>query len=180
MKNLIETLKAEHQYILKEIEAIESDSLINPKRLKSLFEFIELVHHDKEETLLFPHIANQQWLKQGGPLCSFFMGIRIDIDPLSRMKKHLQQFYNLSKQAVYEKKKFSWLITQSPLSIPMEEHEIGDQLSKGLLYLLEQNRKSSQENDLFKLLLHDYFELLKAHIQKEDMCLFSQCLIKTL
>jgi len=171
----ISILKEEHQQILSLISKIESSDPVDESSLKNLFHFVEDIHHAKEENFLFPHLAHKNCLRQGGPLCSYFMSLRLDLDPLSRMRNHLQEYQK--KAGISFKKRIlpNWLTPQNPLSIPMEEHETGHALSTALKDLMGQ-KNDNLKREFFKPLLYDYFALLKAHIQKEDLCLFAQCL----
>ncbi|HEY8269247.1 MAG TPA: hypothetical protein VIG33_00040 [Pseudobdellovibrionaceae bacterium] len=179
MKDLLKNLKSEHEFILNEMRILAEALSINQKRLHDLFQFVEFTHHEKEENILFPWIARQNWLRHGGPLCGHFMGIRLDLNPLARINQHLDDFNRMSlakKDSILlpPDKKFAWLSPQSPLSIPMEEHEVGHRLSEALRHLMQISAEASQEA-IFRTLLQDYFSLLKMHIHKEDHCLFVQC-----
>ncbi len=174
MKLLIKTLKSEHETILEEIKFLEDSKLVDEARLSSLFHFVEFTHHEKEEAILFPWMAKQNWLRQGGPLCGHFMSVRLDLNPLTRMHQHLEDFYIKHLYLPSYNKSFSWLNPQNPMSIPMEEHEMGHLLSQTLLYLI-QTPQEAPKKDFFRTLLEDYFSLLRMHIHKEDNCLFVQC-----
>lgn len=178
MKSLLATLKSEHEMILREMKVLEDSESIDEARLRALFEFVEFTHHEKEENILFPWISKQNWLRQGGPLCGHFMSIRIDLNPLARMHQHLKDFNQKYLYQPSYNKSFTWLNHQNPLSIPMEEHEMGHLLSEALIHLIQISAGTSTEaskEKLFRTLLQDYFSLLKMHIHKEDNCLFVQC-----
>lgn len=174
MKELLKELTEEHQKILDEIKFFENSKEPDKNRLQALFHFVESEHHEKEERHLFPWIAQQTWLNCGGPLCGFFMGVRLELNPLSRMRQHLEAFYQKHGRLSSDERKFPWLTQQSPLSIPMEEHELGHQLSQALTYLMKSSVDLT-EDAFFQVLLQDYFALLRMHIDKEDHCLFVQC-----
>lgn len=127
-----------------------------------------------EENLLFPYIKDRPFLNQGGPRCSHFMGIRLELDPLSQVRLHIQEFIKDSKFKIEPYKALPWLTPQSPLSIPFEEHAIGAELGQCLHYLFELKGEDIYLRHFSKL-YSDYIKLLKMHIDKEDNCLFIMC-----
>lgn len=148
--------------------------LNQPELVRDLIHFVEQEHHPLEELELFPFLRTQRCLHEGGPRCTFFMGVRLELDPLGVMQNHLKTFYTKTSFRPKNYPVPDWLTLQSPLSIPFEEHVIGADLAQSILFLLEpENAHLHQE--FFKLLYDDYCRLLKMHIDKEDGCLFIMC-----
>lgn len=166
MEKILASLREQHQLILQLLE--------DPDKILELIQFVEEVHHPLEEQELFPAMANAPWLRQGGPRCSFHMGLRLERDPLGRMRSHLNAFY---KKASWSPPLFvnpDWLTQQNPLSVPMEEHAVSHELAESIKYLLK-NTDSEFYREHFKTLHTDFVDLLKMHIDKEDNCLFVIC-----
>lgn len=170
MEQVLARLREEHQFILQ--------LLTEPDRILELIEFVEGTHHPLEEEKLFPLIAKAPWLRQGGPQCSLHMGLRLDRDPLERMRTHLGSFYKqVTQQADWHRRPAAapdWLNAQNPLSIPMEEHALSHDLAAGLKYLL-MAPPIELFDSFYKTLHEDFCDLLKLHIDKEDHCLFVMC-----
>lgn len=166
MRKVLDNLRDQHQYILQLLK--------EPHKTLELIEFVENIHHPLEEIALFPYLAEKNWLGQGGPRCSLHMGIRLDQDPLGKMRRHLKSFYQASRWQPESYPTPAWLTLQSPLSIPMEEHAVGHELAESLKLLLT-NPTSDLYKEFFERLRSDYEELLKMHIDKEDHCLFAMC-----
>ncbi|MGZ3797273.1 MAG: hypothetical protein ACXVB1_12955 [Pseudobdellovibrionaceae bacterium] len=166
MEKVLAKLREEHQFILQLLD--------EPQKTLELIRFIEEVHHPLEEQKLFPLIAQLPWLQQGGPRCSLYMGIRLEYDPLEKIRSHLKAFYLKSAWRPRDFHSPEWLTPQNPLSVPMEEHAISHELAESLTYLLSESRNKLHQ-DFFKVLYSDFCELLKMHIDKEDHCLFVMC-----
>lgn len=159
-------LRDQHQFILRLLE--------EPDKILELIRFVEDVHHPLEEQKLFPVIAETLWLRQGGPRCSLHMGLRLERDPLAKMRGHLKAFYESAQRTPGPSTNPVWLTQQNPLSIPMEEHAVSHELAESLKYLLK-NPESDLSRTHYKILYSDFCELLKMHIDKEDHCLFVMC-----
>jgi len=170
MKNVLAKLREEHQFILRLLD--------EPDRILELIKFVEEIHHPLEEEKLFPIIAQTHWLRQGGPQCSLHMGLRLDRDPLGRMRAHLNSFHKEASQQTdwhhHPTVNPEWLTPQNPLSIPMEEHAVSHDLAESLKYLMK-NPQTELFRGFFKILHEDFSALLKMHIDKEDHCLFVMC-----
>ncbi|MFS4457895.1 hypothetical protein [Bdellovibrio sp. HCB2-146] len=139
-----------------------------------VIDFVETIHHPKEEQLLFPVIAKQVWLSQGGPLCTYYRGLQLEFDPLAPVRRYLRLFYEQSGISAPSIGEYSWLSEQSPLSIPMEEHFIGHELSVALRFL-SNKKNSALYAEFFEIFRKLYSDLLRVHISKEDNCLFVMC-----
>lgn len=170
---IIASLQEEHREILRRMESIQTNGPTS-EALLSLFNFVGVIHHQKEEELLFPIFAKSNCLSQGGPFCGYFMGLRLDLNREGTIRAHLAEFSRRSGIVLTPPPPPAWLSAQDPLSIPMEEHELAHLLSDAITELL--HRESENLKDaFFETLLHDYFNLVRLHIQKEETCLFVQC-----
>lgn len=139
-----------------------------------IIRLVEKVHHPLEEQELFPAIAAHPLLRQGGPLCTYFRGIELELSPRDRMQEHLEEAYREGLPQATPYAEFSWLNPQNPLSMPMDEHVTGHNLAEAISFLAK-----SPDDPLYKkfyaVLCQDYKKLLRAHIDKEDNCLFVMC-----
>ncbi|HWU42084.1 MAG TPA: hypothetical protein VN132_01560, partial [Bdellovibrio sp.] len=142
----------------------------------ALFSFVHK-HHEKEESALFPWLSQQNWLCQGGPRCGFYMGLRLENSPLNLAEQALRSTqdhfkdFHLTNHAQPD-----WLTASSPVSVPMEEHVVGDHLQQGIRYLLNMRENLKlQETEVLKTLILIYLRLLDLHLKKEKECLFVMC-----
>ena len=166
MKEIIRLLRDQHQEILK---------LINHKeRILELIRFVEEEHHPLEENELFPFIFQQQFAQQGGPRCTYFMGLRLQMNPLDQIKMKLNEFYRLSGFRPTPYPMPAWLIHQTPLSIPMEEHVLGAELAQSIEFILSA-KEFRWRQEFLQAFYDGYARLLQLHIDKEDNCLFVMC-----
>lgn len=166
MSILIKKLRDQHQLIL--------ELLNKPEHASELIHFVENEHHPLEENELFPLVADQQFLRQGGPRCSYFMGLRLDTEMTRDNRALLNRFYLKTDYRPCPYPVPAWLSPQNPLSIPMEEHIIGAEFAGCITFLLNQT-SSSLYNEFFEPLYDSYCRLIMLHIDKEDNCLFVMC-----
>lgn len=166
MIDLLKNLREEHQYILKLLE--QEDKIFQA------IEFIETVHHEKEEEILFPFVAQQPWLSEGGPLCTYFRGLQLDLRYQDAIKEQLNRYHAIEGILHLKPPRPLWLSDQSPLSLPMEEHELAHELSSALRSLNEK-KNSKLYLEFFGDFRQLYIQLLKVHIAKEDNCFFVMC-----
>jgi hemerythrin-like domain-containing protein len=166
VKDLLEKLRQEHQQILTMLD--EKVSILE------IIKFVEEVHHPREEQDLFPTISQNPLLSQGGPLCTYFRGLELDLNPNQDCHNYLLHLYDqgLPKPPPY--KTFSWLNPQNPLSLPMDEHALGHEIAEALKHLTLPNC-GPEFPDAFCKLSQYYEKLLRLHIAKEDQCLFVLC-----
>lgn len=136
--------------------------------------FVEEVHHPLEEQSLFPHIAASPLLTQGGPLCTYFRGLALDLNPQQAIRDRLRDLYQQGLPQAKAYGTFLWLTPQNPISLPMDEHELGHEIAEALKYLSLPESQSLFPG-AFARLSRDYEVLLRAHIDKEDRCLFVLC-----
>ncbi|WP_374033514.1 hypothetical protein ACES2I_12205 [Bdellovibrio bacteriovorus] len=166
MNALLEKLRHEHQIILRMFE--EQVSILE------IIHFVEKVHHPLEEQDLFPAVAGHALLREGGPLCTFFRGMELDLNPQEGPRQHLQKLYEKGFPKASAYPRFDWLNSQNPLSLPMEEHELGHEIAEALKILVNPDMQKIYPGD-FEVLKTDYENLLRRHIAKEDGCLFVLC-----
>lgn len=166
MTALIKDLRQQHKDIL--------DMIARNDDILSIIDFVEKIHHPLEEKELFPAVAAHPLLKEGGPLCTFFRGIELELGPKEAPLQHLEDLYDKGFPRPSEYPRYDWLNAQNPLSIPMDEHVISHALGEALHGLAE-NKNSALYAEFFKKLSDDYIGLLKLHINKEDNCLFIMC-----
>lgn len=148
--------------------------LDQPELTRELLHYVENEHHPLEEQELFPHIKDQPFLCKGGARCSYFMGLRLDFDTTKDDRALLGNFYS---EASYQLRPYPipiWLSSQSPLSMPFDEHVLGAELAGSILFLLNQSESALYE-EFFASLYRSYCRLLRVHIDKEDNCLFIMC-----
>ena len=126
--------------------------------------FVEQLHHGKEEDILFPLLAENPALNQGGPQCTFFMGMKLNRDPVNPI------FDVMGRPATKHPKVMidQILKNQSPLRIPIEEHQAG----AAAIHFLKSRLQQNLVDETFARMLQNYRQLLQSHMDKENKCLF--------
>jgi hemerythrin-like domain-containing protein len=166
MKDVIKTLRGQHQEILIKLERSED--------LLSIISFVEDVHHVLEEEALFPIIAENPMLREGGPMCTYFWGMEMEFSPKTPAQDLLRRLYEKGLEHPDGPQVFPWLHKSSPLSIPMSEHALSAELSHAIRKL-SQEPEGGLAREFLSPLKNEYIKLLRAHIDKEDNCLFILC-----
>lgn len=163
MNPIIQELKNEHQILL---------AMIDEQKILPMIDFVEDIHHPKEEELLFPLMAQHPLLRQGGPRCMYFRGLELEMRVHAPAQNLLKEYYALGGPRPSEYKNFEWLSENNPLSIPMYEHVLGHELASAIRHLLKGSLNFTVPAQLLNELYNEYCRLLKLHIEKEDTCLF--------
>ncbi|KHD89477.1 MAG: hypothetical protein OM95_03730 [Bdellovibrio sp. ArHS] len=139
-----------------------------------ILHLVEDVHHPLEEEALFPLVAAHPLLKEGGPLCTFFRGMELDINPKASTVSMLKRAYSKGLPAPKSYPEFSWLTESNPLSMPMGEHALSAEIAQAL-HFMKDRKDDPLYQEFFAPLKEEYIRLLKLHIDKEDGCLFILC-----
>lgn len=162
-------LKQEHLEIQARINELKSLVWSWPRQTSTLLlELIDFVHHHhaREETSLFPFVAKQDWLNQGGPRCGFFMSQIMDLKIHEGFTQVLKNYGCLA-----QRQDRNWVSASSPLWVPLDEHDIGTAF--GAAIKDELNKLEAEQNiNKLKDLASTYLRLVEVHRQKEDECLF--------
>nr|BFD60165.1 hypothetical protein CKG001_22720 [Bdellovibrio sp. CKG001] len=166
MKDLLKKLREEHQQILKMFD--------DKVDILEIVQFVEEVHHPLEEQSLFPAVADNTLLCKGGPLCTYFRGMELDLNPQKGPRDYLCGLYMRGFPRPRAYASFPWLTPQNPLSLPMDEHVLGHEIAEALK-LLSYPKYQAEFPQAFDRLSRDYEKLLRQHIAKEDQCLFILC-----
>lgn len=146
-------------------------ALIESNDILKTIEFVESVHHPKEEDFLFPLLASHPLLHAGGPRCVFFKGLELERRIYAGPTNLLREYYQGGGRLPEVQKDFAWLKDQNPLNIPMHEHRLGHELASAIRYLMGPSRSAVQVA-LLESFCWEYNSLLKLHIEKEETCLF--------
>lgn len=153
----------EHEQCLSRIE--QANTITQRKDILGwLWTEIENKHHYKEESLIYPVLAQKKKLTEGGPFCTLYFDEHITNRPNDKVRALIQKEPSWqSHQLVYKE-------NQSPLNIPLEEHR---SLRELLAYLIENQKNLS--NQQFLRIYENYVDLLKHHNTKEEKCFFRVC-----
>ncbi|MFM6930217.1 MAG: hypothetical protein ACKOX6_17230 [Bdellovibrio sp.] len=166
MNKIIQNLRSQHQQLLTMLD--------DGTDLLSIIQFVENEHHSIEEQELFPLIASHPLLKEGGPLCTFFWGMEMDLKPKSGAEDILKNLYTNGFVGQKDTRSFPWLPEHTPLQIPMGEHFLNHELSYAICEL-SKNPDTPVAQKFLEPLKTEYIKLLRGHIDKEDNCLFILC-----
>ena len=180
--DIIDELVQEHVFIEQVMSGIRSflfqdltftsdqiDTLVFIPKFFDLF--VEKIHHGKEEEILFPALAEVEILKQGGPKCVLFMGLRIEHQFGEKVLSQAKSL-NIPPPQLRAFVKNQIDLT-TPLSIPLSEHITGYYSISLMQHFANeiQNGNTSAYLD-FKSCALRHLEMLHYHIRKEDECLF--------
>lgn len=166
MNAVIKILREQHQEILRFLEQDED--------LLKVIDFVENIHHKMEENVLFPLVAEHPLLNEGGPRCALYWGIELDLAPQRTAQNLLTRLTAKGIKNPCDYHETPWLGNSSPLNIPMTDHKLNAELAYAIRKLSEQP-KSPVSCEFLDQLKHEYVRLLKAHIDKEENCLFVMC-----
>lgn len=157
-------LISEHRSIEKLLAQLQASKQENLSDILAKVDVALKTHHENEEKILFPAASQAVPIQQGGPRCTYFMGIRIEDDVTRRIFDFLKQ--NGQAIDIHTSTEFcDSLIKQNhPLAIPLGEHIAGH----NLMEFMKKNTKSNTVQKAIDL----YCELIHLHIEKEDTCLF--------
>ncbi len=170
---IIQHLIDEHKDVARLISNLdtllsEAPSSWDPGYLNLLMNFIpifvEQLHHGKEEDILFPLLAQSPALNQGGPQCTFFMGMKLNRDPVNPIFDVMGRPASKHPKEVIDQ----ILKNQSPLRIPIEEHQAG----AAAIHFLKSRLQQNIIDETFARMLQNYRQLLQSHMDKENKCLF--------
>lgn len=159
-------IRTEHLEVEKHLELLDAN--LDITELKNLTNFLwnfnELEHHYREETILFAAVAVKPRITEGGPMCALFFDFHMAEKPLQkakditkeepRIETHQKTFYEMG----------------SPLRIPIDEHRSGKMI---LEYILK-NWDNLGESEIKKNLMQ-YKTIQISHFKKEEECLFYLC-----
>lgn len=185
----------EHQYILKRLseDALplltisdeKSLSLSSIKELKNLNsawlnlvnfcqQEIEENHHRKEETFLFSAVRGNPKITAGGPMCTMYFDSHmffttIKVAQALALKITAQEFLPTWTEDLEMDR-----VSNSPLTIPGEDHEASRILLRAAQKILETDLTLKEHLSLVEL-LKLYIEIQKQHFQREENCFFPMC-----
>lgn len=152
--------------------ALDDAKLVNDILDRVSF-LVEFVHHGKEEELLFPALIDKNCLNQGGPKCTYFMGLRLDSNPCDFIFSEAQRRSPPMKVPDWNPQLADLLKRNQFLEVPCEEHAAGSlavkMMKEEVLHII--NDRVDQLSKLSKI-HSEYQRLLRLHIEKEDNCLF--------
>lgn len=162
---LFEHMRAEHRQIEQRLELLDdTTNFIELKKTAEwLWEFSELKHHFKEETILFPAIVNHPRITEGGPMCGLYFDFHMLNNPVTTVQKIIPLLSFEEHQKLFYSR-------GSPLTIPIDEHRCGKSLLKFVL-----DQWNMMEPGKIATLLKLYQEIQISHIRKEETCLFFLC-----
>lgn len=124
----------------------------------------EMLHHSKEEMILFNYMADKKAVNSGGPLCMVFIDNYILYPPLEKCRKITG---NIPELEGHQQKIFDLGLT---MRVPINEHRAG----KEILRFTLAHWNELQINDR-RANLKTYIDIQRGHIDKEENCFFYLC-----
>lgn len=161
--SFLNLLRLEHRQIEHHLDLM-LQNMHNKQHVEWLWQNAELIHHYKEETILFEYLAQNYTVQSGGPMCMFFLDYYVAHPPLEKCKTVTGVIPELEE---HQKLVFN---SGSTMRVPMNEHRAGKEILKftminwNVLDVLERERN-----------LKLYNEIQREHLNKEENCFFHLC-----
>jgi len=134
---------------------------IDMAELKHLLDHYELLHHKKEEELIFKPLLDHPLLGEGGPLCVYYFDEQVVAPPRQAVQSLTgQEVKWLSHQKEFQNK-------HTPLAVPVDEHRSTYSL---IQYYLDHFSELSLEKKNAILALYKRIQF--SHMEKEENCFF--------
>ncbi len=184
---IIEHLMQEHVFIRSQFNDFRAKLLliINEKSsasvqienlLRALDQIkmrVSVIHHEKEEAILFPEMANHPRIREGGPRCGFISKYVFEETYVNELMAPIKSSGFTLEEHPHSQLMKDLLIKNSPLAVPLREHDTGYQ---ALQYLNHKMNLAKEGQDVNFNSLLEYFDIyvrfMDLHIRKEDECLF--------
>lgn len=181
LDDIFSQLNSEHQLISEFLVYFEKlnwmlfnghipDKILVEKSFYLITNYIQGFHHSKEEDVLFPE-AFKNNVRKNGPECTKFFQQYLDNQFLEKFQIHRKNYeipdckHTQTIQMILD--------ANSPLAIPISEHEAGHyavQLMKTLWAKICSGEVSKAKE--FSRFGRWYLEMIRSHINKEENCLF--------
>ena len=155
----------EHRRFLSAFDGLRDEACVPALRSLCLV-FLEEFHHRKEEDLLFPVIAADRRVHAGGPECVLHFDMQMRSPPLETARSACAAAGVPALEPPWPPGSQSLREENSPLVIPLEDHEAGRVLLRGIDALPPGSEPVALR------LLDAYRDLQARHFRKEDGCLF--------
>lgn len=176
-----------NDYLLKEHDFITDFSTILKKEIDGLIQghspqaekfkkivrfcrdYVDHVHHSKEENILFEAIYPIKNI-EGGPRCIYYKELQIQREPVVEQVKKIKKELGILEPDFYDNWNAS--VHQGCIVNPLlEEHILGRQL----VTLIEHEAGQlvsgkTQSNQKLIMALYGYVSMIEEHIEKENTC----------
>lgn len=180
--SLIDELKEEHKVIRRMLAVLVSISGKSDQEpvpvgdletiMGCLAFAVRVRHHDKEEEVLFPALARHGRLREGGPRCTFFFKYKMDGAYINDIMEVVAQRKETLKPPSHNENVLSFFKENSPLTIPLEEHDVGFYTVQLINQEIQKYKENPQSSTQLSRFVNLYAGLMDLHIRKEDECLF--------
>ncbi|MBT4761090.1 MAG: hypothetical protein HOO06_05270 [Bdellovibrionaceae bacterium] len=159
---------------------VEDSNVHNALALKEIMHVIKILardlHHHKEEAILFPLLDELPQLKNGGPKCTLFYGIKMEKNFDAKIKKALLEEPDVIAPPAWIDITKSLHDKNSPLKIPLDEHDYGYYYVNLISKEIQRYGEDPLRTHPLIVLLLQFVDLMEFHIKKEDECLYQVAL----
>lgn len=149
-------------------------------------ENLENNHHRKEEEFIFSAVRADPRIRAGGPLCTLYFDQQMIYSSLKLAQKTVKSVTEQQLEPVWTEDLKSDQISNSPLTIPGEDHEAGRILLRGAEILLEEEEKTPTLNQpasvegaakqaALRKVFSVYRDIQVSHFQREENCFLKMC-----
>jgi hemerythrin-like domain-containing protein len=134
----------------------------------------EANHHRKEEEFIFSAVRTDPRIRAGGPLCTLYFDHHMIYSALKLAQKTVKEVVGLELKPEWSQDLQEDQTSNSPLTIPGEDHEAGRILVRAAEHLLNQSGGSFNEVGLQKI-FSVYRDIQASHFQREENCFMKMC-----
>jgi len=171
MYKFLKQLKDEHDQITELLESFREQLATDRweaalATLSSAKRLIRGIHHRKEEEILFPALEKTGSLPMGGPACGLFMQLKLDADHAADLRAEGAKHGIQPKPRPEDHPCMAAIRSQSPLIIPLEEHDAG-----GVAFALLEKTIAARD-PYARVIGQEFLAMMSQHIRKENECLF--------
>lgn len=135
---------------------------------------IEENHHAKEEQFIFDAVKENDKIKSGGPLCTYYFDFHMANPSLHRAIETTKKITGLTFEPEWSPQMKEIRDLNLPLAIPGEDHEAGRIILRCIDNLLSRVT-SDQTQEQIEILFKNYIEIQKEHFDREENCFFKMC-----
>ena len=161
--SFFELLRQDHKSILDKLATL-GEAPVPKESVQWLWDHAEIMHHEKEEKILFNSLLEIPQVNAGGPLCMIYFDQYIMNSPLERAKARTKSMPAIEE---HQQKIFD---QASAMRIPVNEHRAGKEI---LRYLLQ--KWDALTGSEIADLLREYKDIQIDNINKEENCFYYMC-----
>jgi hemerythrin-like domain-containing protein len=150
------------------------------------FDCFENNHHRKEEEFIFSAVRPDPRIRAGGPLCTLYFDQQMIYSSLKLAQKTVKDLTGQQLDPLWTEDLKADQVSNSPLTIPGEDHEAGRILLRGAEILIESegqyptlsqsaSAEGAKKQEALRKLFSVYRDIQVSHFQREENCFLKMC-----